>query len=62
VLVTGQQPDVVRLDLTDANGGTETFEIIVQSDIEYLRTQLRRAVPTANIAPVPLSNNTILLK
>jgi pilus assembly protein CpaC len=61
VLLIGQQPDVTRIELTDVNGRTETYEIIVQSDIEYLRTQLRRAVPTANVTPIPTSNNTVIL-
>jgi pilus assembly protein CpaC len=61
VLIIGQQPDVTRIELTDTNGRTETFEVIVQADIEYLRTQLRRAVPTANVTPIPTSNNTIIL-
>jgi pilus assembly protein CpaC len=61
VLVIGQQPDVTRIELTDVNGRTETYEVIVQADIEYLRTQLRRAVPTANVTPIPTSNNTVIL-
>jgi pilus assembly protein CpaC len=61
VLVIGQQPDVTRIELTDVNGRTETYEVIVQADIEYLRTQLRRAVPTANVVPIPTSNNTVIL-
>ncbi len=61
VLVIGQQPDVTRIELTDVNGRTETYDVIVQADIEYLRTQLRRAVPTANVVPIPTSNNTVIL-
>jgi pilus assembly protein CpaC len=61
VLVIGQQPDVTRIELTDVDGRTETYEVIVQADIEYLRTQLRRAVPTANVVPIPTSNNTVIL-
>jgi pilus assembly protein CpaC len=61
VLIIGQQPDVTRLELTDVDGKTETYEVIVQTDIEYLRTQLLRAVPTANVTPIPTSNNTVIL-
>jgi pilus assembly protein CpaC len=61
VLVIGQQPDVTRIELRDADGNTETYEVIVQPDIEYLRTQLRRAVPTANVTPIPTSNSTVIL-
>jgi pilus assembly protein CpaC len=61
VLLIGQQPDVTRIELTDIDGRTETYEIVVQSDIEYLRTQLRRAVPTGNVTPIPVSNNTVIM-
>jgi pilus assembly protein CpaC len=61
VLLIGQQPDVTTVELTDVDGKRETFEVIVQADIEYLRTQLRRAVPTANLNVVPVSNNTVVV-
>jgi pilus assembly protein CpaC len=61
VLLVGQQPDVTQVELTDVDGRRETYEVIVQADIEYLRTQLRRAVPTANVNPIPTSNNTVIL-
>src|SRR6516165_8167601 len=53
VLVIGQQPDVTRIELEDVDGKKEVYEVIVQADIEYLRTQLRRGVPTANLEPIP---------
>lgn len=61
VLITGQQPDVTTIELTDVDDRKESFEVIVQLDIEYLKTQLRRAVPTANITPIPTSNNSVIL-
>jgi pilus assembly protein CpaC len=61
ILVIGQQPDVTRIELTDVDGKTEAFDVIVQADVEYLRTQLIRAVPTANVTPIPASNNTVIL-
>lgn len=61
LLITGQQPDVTTLKLTDVDGLVENFEIIVQLDIEYLKTQLRRTVPTANVTPIPTSNNAVIL-
>ena len=61
ILVIGQQPDVTRLELVDVDGAREVVEVIVQADIEYLRTQLRRALPTANVTPIPTSNNTVIL-
>src|SRR5437016_4938987 len=61
VLVTGQAPDVTRIELVDEDGKKESFEIIVQLDVEYLRTQLRRAVPTSNVTPIPTSNTSVIL-
>jgi pilus assembly protein CpaC len=61
ILIIGQQPDVTRVELKDVDGNTETYEVIVQADIEYLRTQMRRAVPTANVTPIPTSSNTVIL-
>jgi pilus assembly protein CpaC len=61
VLITGVQPDLTGLTLTDVDGNQERFLIIVQLDVEYLRTQLRRAVPTANITPIPVSNNSVIM-
>lgn len=61
VLVIGQQPDVTRVELEDADGNKEVYEVIVQADVEYLRTQLRRAVPTANVTVIPTSANTVIL-
>src|SRR5262245_11619616 len=52
-LVTGQNPGIVQATLTDADGGKEVFEFTVQTDVEYLKYILRRAVPTANIEPIP---------
>ncbi len=61
ILVRGQQPEVTRIELEDTEGHKEVYEVIVQADVEYLRTQLRRAVPTANVTVIPTSNNTVIL-
>jgi pilus assembly protein CpaC len=61
LLVVGLQPNVTRIELEDPDGKKETYEVIVQLDIEYLRTQLRRVVPTANINPIPVSANAVAL-
>lgn len=55
ILITGQQDGVTRIELEDAEGTKESYEVIVQPDIDYLRAQLRRALPTANITIIPLS-------
>src|SRR5581483_6346597 len=61
VLLTGLEPGVTRVRLIDEKGVEETFEVIVQLDVELLRNLLKRAVPTANIEVIPGANNTVIL-
>ena len=61
ILLTGQQSDVTQITLEDETGVKETYEVIVQRDIENLRTQLHRAAPTAAVVPTPISDNTVVL-
>ena len=62
VLLTGTTAGLTHVDLTDVDGKVEGYDVTVQLDVEYLRTQLRRALPTANIDPIPIANNTIVLR
>jgi pilus assembly protein CpaC len=57
ILVTGQQDGVTRIELEDTDGAKETFEVIVQADVEFLRAQLRRALPAANVTVIPVSSD-----
>ncbi len=61
VLVVGLEPGFGRVKLIDDKGNEESFDIIVQLDVEYLRSVLRRAVPGANVVPIPAGNNGIIL-
>ena len=61
VLVTGLEAGVTQITLTDDMGARETIEVLVQSDVEYLRSVLRTAAPTANIQPLPAANGAIVL-
>jgi pilus assembly protein CpaC len=61
VLLVGLNPGVAVVTLIDEANKEENYQIIVQLDVEYLRTLLKRVVPTANIDPVPGANNTIVL-
>jgi pilus assembly protein CpaC len=55
IQLTGQQNGVTLLELEDTDGNKETYEVIVQ--VEYLRLQLRRALPAANVTVIPISKN-----
>jgi len=61
VAITGLTRGTTTLELTDVDNKRETVEIIVQLDVEYLKAQLRRAVPTANVTPIPVTENTVVL-
>jgi pilus assembly protein CpaC len=61
VLLSGLDPGVAVVTLIDEKNLEENYQVIVQLDVEYLRTLLKRAVPTSNIDPVPGANNTIVL-
>ncbi len=61
VLVTGLSPGIARIALTDVDNTKEMFEIIVQTDVQYLKYIIRRAVPAANIDIVPSANNVFIL-
>jgi pilus assembly protein CpaC len=62
VLLNGLEPGVAIVTLIDEAGKEENFQVIVQLDVEYLKSLLKRAVPTANIDPIPGANNTIVLR
>ncbi len=62
VLLNGLEPGVAVVTLIDEAGKEENFQVIVQLDVEYLKSLLKRAVPTANIDPIPGANNTIVLR
>jgi pilus assembly protein CpaC len=57
ILITGQTDDVTRIELEDTEGNKELFEVIVQADVDFLRAQLRRALPTANVTVIPVSSD-----
>jgi pilus assembly protein CpaC len=62
ILVTGLEAGVTHLTLTDEDKKVEELDVVVQQDVEFLKTMIRRAVPTANVEPIPISGNTIVLR
>ncbi|CAN5284620.1 hypothetical protein BH10PLA2_BH10PLA2_20950 [soil metagenome] len=61
VLLTGLGAGSTQITLTDSDGKVEVVDVIVQFDVQYLKTLLQQTVPTANITPVPGGNNTVIL-
>src|SRR5438270_8053410 len=49
IILAGTSPGITRLELEDGDGNRETYEVHVQADVEYLTSQLRRALPLDNI-------------
>jgi pilus assembly protein CpaC len=61
VLLLGKEAGTSRLTLVGLDKSMETFEVIVQLDVEYLKSILQRAVPTANITLIPIHSNTVII-
>jgi pilus assembly protein CpaC len=61
VLLTGLEPGIAKVTLTDEDDKNSEFDVVVQFDVEYLKSVLTRARPTANITPIPAANNTVIL-
>ena len=61
VLLIGTAPGVTRIELEDNDGNREVRNVVVQADVEYLSSQLRRAVPLANIDIIPNGTNSVIL-
>jgi pilus assembly protein CpaC len=61
VLVVGLQAGSSRVTMVDDQGTTEALDVVVELDIDAIRTVLRRAFPTAAVEPIPTGTNTILL-
>jgi pilus assembly protein CpaC len=61
VLISGVEPGITHITLVDENKNSETFEIQVQLDVEYLRTVLLKAVPTATVQVTPMAKDGLLI-
>jgi pilus assembly protein CpaC len=61
VLVTGLRAGTTKVTLTDIDDKSEEFIILVQTDVEHLKTVLRRVVPTASLVIEPVSESTIVI-
>ncbi len=62
VLITGMRSGTTHLTLVDVKDNKEEFDIVVQTNLENLRTILRQAVPTASLTLIPASENTVVLE
>lgn len=61
VLVIGLQAGTSRLRLVDTAGAEEAIDVVVELDIEVVKSVLKRAFPTASVEPIPTGTNTIVL-
>jgi pilus assembly protein CpaC len=62
VQVVGQSPGITTITLTDVDDKQDKFDVVVVAfDIQQLRSVLSRAVPTANINPIPAGNAAVIL-
>src|SRR5262249_2901487 len=61
VRLIGQSADTTTLEMTDEDGKKESYQVIVQRDVENLRVQLKKAMPTANVVVSPVNESTVIL-
>jgi pilus assembly protein CpaC len=61
VQVTGLRAGNTRVTLVDVDNAQELFDVVVQVDVEHLRTVLRQAAPMANLQLIPASENSVIL-
>jgi pilus assembly protein CpaC len=61
VLLTGIEPGISKVTLIDEEDKATDFDVVVQFDVEYLKSVLKRTRPTSNITPIPAANNTVIL-
>ncbi len=61
VIILGRSVGLSRVTLTDVDGNQETYQVVVQPDLELLRNLLRQATPTANVEVIPGPGNTVVL-
>jgi pilus assembly protein CpaC len=61
VLVVGLQAGSTRIKLTDVNGVEENYDVIVQLDIDAVKSVIRLMFPTANVTPIAAGTGTIVL-
>jgi pilus assembly protein CpaC len=61
VQITGLRSGMTRVVLTDVNNAQEAFDVVVQADVEHVRTVLREVGRSANIRIIPANENTLVL-
>jgi pilus assembly protein CpaC len=61
VLITGHEAGVTHVTLTAADKTEETYEVHVEFDVEFLRSLLARAVPTASLQLIPGASGVIII-
>jgi pilus assembly protein CpaC len=60
-LITGLTPGITPLKVFDNQNGVQTFMVEVQTDIQYLSYLIKKTVPTANVVPLPVGRNKVIL-
>lgn len=61
VIIVGLTAGSTRITLTDVDGNSESFDVIVQLDIDAVKSVIRLTFPTANVTPIAAGTNTIVL-
>lgn len=57
VILIGRAAGTSKLELTDTAGNKESYTVIVQRDMELLKTLIRKTVPTAAVEVTPIGDS-----
>lgn len=61
VMLTGREPGITTVTLTGEDKVPETYKVLVQIDVDFLKDVLQRAVPTANVQLIPAGGNSMII-
>src|SRR5262245_40654382 len=59
IILLGRSAGTSRLELTDADGGKESYLVVVQRDLELLKNLIRKTVPTAAVDVTPIGESGV---
>jgi pilus assembly protein CpaC len=60
LVLRGIDQGTSRIELTDIDGAKEIYDVVVQADLDLLRSIVRRAVPTSNVDFIPFGKGVVV--
>ena len=61
LFLTGQAPGFTQITLTYEDGSKTVYEVVIQPDLEFLKSVIRRVVPTANVELIAGQGDAVIV-